>query len=78
MRNALERARLRHASRVIADQAKVGKADLMRIEAEDILKSRVFGEGEDAPADDDDDRDSGDSGSGDNGKADDDESASDD
>ncbi len=78
VRNALERARLRQASRVVADQAKVSKADLMRIEAEDILKSRVFGEGEDAPADDDDDRDSGDSGSGDNGKADDDESASDD
>ncbi len=46
VRNALERARLRHASRVIADQAKVSKADLMRIEAEDILKSRVFDETE--------------------------------
>ncbi len=44
VRNALERARLRHASRVVADQAKVSKADLMRIEAEDILKSRVFDE----------------------------------
>ncbi len=46
VRNALERARLRHASRVVADQAKVSKADLMRIEAEDILKSRVFDETE--------------------------------
>ena len=78
VRNALERARLRHATRVVREsEGKLTKEDLMRIEAEDILKSRVFGEGEDAPADDD-DRDSGDSGSGDNGKADDDESASDD
>lgn len=42
VRNPVERARLRHASRVVIDMEKVGKDDLMRIEAEDTLKSRVF------------------------------------
>lgn len=41
--NALERARLRHATRVVREnKGKVNKTDLMRIEAEDILRSRVF------------------------------------
>jgi len=45
VRNALERARLRHATRVVRQRdKKVSKTDLMRIEAEDILKSRVFDE----------------------------------
>ena len=43
VRNALERARLRQAARIVADSGrKLRKDDLMRIEAEDILKSRVF------------------------------------
>jgi len=43
VRNALERARLRQAARIVGDASKkLRKADLMRIEAEDILQSRVF------------------------------------
>jgi probable Rubsico expression protein CbbX len=43
VRNALERARLRQAARIVAGtNRKLGKADLMRLEAEDILQSRVF------------------------------------
>jgi probable Rubsico expression protein CbbX len=43
VRNALERARLRQANRLVSGPAGPrGKADLMRIEAEDILMSRVF------------------------------------
>jgi probable Rubsico expression protein CbbX len=43
VRNALERARLRQANRLVSGPAAPrGKADLMRIEAEDILMSRVF------------------------------------
>ncbi len=43
VRNALERARLRQATRIVGEKNhKLSKADLMRIEAEDILKSRVF------------------------------------
>ncbi len=43
VRNALGRARLRQASRIVSDtDRKLRKADLMRLEAEDILKSRVF------------------------------------
>ncbi len=43
VRNALERARLRHADRLVSSGAKqLSKEDLMRIEAEDILRSRVF------------------------------------
>jgi probable Rubsico expression protein CbbX len=48
VRNALERARLRQANRLVSGPAGPrGKADLMRIEAEDILKSRVFEEPDD-------------------------------
>ena len=45
VRNALERARLRHASRLVerADPT-ITRELLMRIEADDILRSRVFGE----------------------------------
>ncbi len=43
VRNALERARLRQAARIVAESGRrLRKADLMRIEAEDILQSRVF------------------------------------
>jgi probable Rubsico expression protein CbbX len=43
VRNALERARLRQAARIVANPGrKLNKADLMRLEPEDILQSRVF------------------------------------
>jgi hypothetical protein len=45
VRNALERARLRHANRVygeIKDGHVPDRVDLVRIEAQDILKSSVF------------------------------------
>ena len=43
VRNALERARLRHADRLMSSgSSQVTRADLMRIEADDIRKSRVF------------------------------------
>jgi hypothetical protein len=43
VRNALERARLRQAARIVANPSqKLSRADLMRLEAEDILQSRVF------------------------------------
>ena len=49
VRNALERARLRQATRIVRENSKsLSRGDLMRIEAEDILASRVFEEG-DAP-----------------------------
>jgi probable Rubsico expression protein CbbX len=53
VRNAIERARLRHANRVYG-VARAGtpptRDDLVRIEAEDILKSSVFEEDEPCPA----------------------------
>jgi probable Rubsico expression protein CbbX len=46
VRNALDRARLRQANRLFATSSKtISKVDLMTIEAEDILASRVFQEG---------------------------------
>lgn len=43
VRNALERARLRQAARIVAEGRRdLNKSDLMRIEAVDILQSRVF------------------------------------
>jgi len=51
VRNALERARLRQADRLMASgSTRLTKADLMRIEASDILKSRVFDEADPADA----------------------------
>src|SRR2546421_1794570 len=44
VRNAIDRARLRQANRLFAKEGKVSKTDLMTIEAEDILASRVFTE----------------------------------
>ncbi len=52
VRNALERARLRQAARIVANpDRKLSKADLMRLDPEDILQSRVF-DVEDAGPDD--------------------------
>ena len=42
VRNALERARLRHANRLIAASGTPAKDDLMRLEPADFLASRVF------------------------------------
>lgn len=53
VRNALDRARLRQANRLFASNHSMTKLDLMTIEAEDILASRVFKEGK---LDSDDDR----------------------
>jgi probable Rubsico expression protein CbbX len=44
VRNAIDRARLRQANRLFAKGGRVAKTDLMTIEAEDILASRVFAE----------------------------------
>lgn len=44
VRNALDRARLRQANRLFAKGGRVSKIDLITIEAEDILASRVFKE----------------------------------
>ena len=44
MRNAIDRARLRQANRLFAKGGRISKTDLMTIEAEDILASRVFTE----------------------------------
>lgn len=43
VRNALERARLRHARRLLAEPGTVGLAELSTIEPADLLSSRVFG-----------------------------------
>ena len=46
IRNALDRARLRQANRLFAGKHRsLTKRDLITIEAEDVLASRVFGEG---------------------------------
>jgi probable Rubsico expression protein CbbX len=42
VRNALERARLRQANRLVAATATLTKEDLMRLDAGDFLASRVF------------------------------------
>ncbi len=44
VRNALDRARLRQANRLFAKGGRFFKSDLMTIEAEDILASRLFTE----------------------------------
>src|SRR5216684_571599 len=44
VRNAIDRARLRQANRLFAKGGKISKTDLMTIESEDILASRVFTE----------------------------------
>ena len=44
IRNAIDRARMRQASRLYDRRDALGRADLVRIEAEDILASSVFAE----------------------------------
>lgn len=54
IRNALDRARLRQANRLFASTGrKLTKRDLMTLEAEDILASRVFVDGKPDTADED-------------------------
>jgi probable Rubsico expression protein CbbX len=50
VRNALERARLRQANRLVSDGRLLRRDDLMRIEAADIYKSRWFTEALDTDA----------------------------
>jgi probable Rubsico expression protein CbbX len=60
VRNALERARLRQATRIVQENNhKLSKNDLMRLEAEDILASRVFEDdnGDENPDEDEPERD---------------------
>jgi probable Rubsico expression protein CbbX len=45
VRNAIDRIRLRQANRLVSAGARVGKDDLIRIEADDIRRSRVFTQG---------------------------------
>jgi AAA lid domain len=45
VRNAIDRMRLRQASRLVAAGTPVGKDDLIRLEPADIRPSRVFGAG---------------------------------
>jgi hypothetical protein len=46
VRNALDRARLRQANRLFGARSRsLTKDDLMTLEAEDVLASRVFSEG---------------------------------
>jgi probable Rubsico expression protein CbbX len=52
VRNALERARLRQANRLVSAGNLVSRDDLMQIEAADIYKSRWFTETPDADAND--------------------------
>jgi probable Rubsico expression protein CbbX len=42
IRNAIDRARLRQASRLFESETALGRDELMTIEAEDLLKSSVF------------------------------------
>ena len=42
VRNAIDRFRLRQAGRLVSAGVRVGKDDLVRIEADDIRRSRVF------------------------------------
>jgi hypothetical protein len=42
VRNAIERARLRHASRMMETKQSVGKEELTTLTPEDFLGSRVF------------------------------------
>ncbi|GAB3969989.1 CbbX protein [Actinoallomurus acanthiterrae] len=44
VRNALERARLRHAARLLAEGGEIGREDLSTLRPEDFLASQVFTE----------------------------------
>ncbi|MDA8262086.1 MAG: CbbX protein [Actinomycetota bacterium] len=53
IRNALDRARLRQANRLFNSRGRMlTKADLMTIEADDFLKSRIFSDGVDDNSED--------------------------
>jgi AAA lid domain len=41
-RNAIDRARLRHASRLVDSDKPIGRDELMTIEADDIYASSIF------------------------------------
>jgi probable Rubsico expression protein CbbX len=47
IRNAIDRARLRQASRLFESETVLGRDELMTIEAEDLLKSSVFAQRDD-------------------------------
>jgi probable Rubsico expression protein CbbX len=47
IRNAIDRARLRQASRLFESDTALGRDDLITIEAEDLLKSSVFARSDD-------------------------------
>jgi AAA lid domain len=49
IRNAIERARLRQATRLFDSSRKLTKRDLVTLEADDILQSSVFSDTEDGP-----------------------------
>jgi hypothetical protein len=44
IRNAIERARMRQATRLLKAGRKLSRSDLVTIEPEDILRSSVFGD----------------------------------
>jgi probable Rubsico expression protein CbbX len=46
IRNAIDRARLRQASRLFESERALGRDELITIEAEDLLKSSVFAQGD--------------------------------
>ena len=48
VRNALERARLRQANRIVSAGRPVGRSDLLRIEPEDFMASRVLAPSDEA------------------------------
>jgi hypothetical protein len=43
IRNALDRIRLRHAARLFQGDAALSRDDLLTLQAQDVLASRVFG-----------------------------------
>ena len=51
VRNALDRARLRHASRLLSASGEIGDDALMTIRAEDLLASRIFTDDTESAAD---------------------------
>jgi hypothetical protein len=51
VRNALDRVKSRHANRLMASRGLVSKDDLARLDAADILQSRVFQGGNDGVGD---------------------------
>jgi hypothetical protein len=53
VRNAIERARLRQASRLMETDHSVGKAELVTLNPEDFLGSRVFTDAEKSKSSDD-------------------------